>query len=584
MKDKVKRVHAVAGDLATYRGAIEVVGSILELDFTSAVALIRPFDANTRTTLAALSGLVDDAVHDATARAAFSAHVAQATRQGFAVVATLLSIFVAFLAVIITRTTVRSVEAIAAATVLVARGDRSINVKKLFRRDELGAIVESLESFQDNVARVAFLAHHDALTGLPNRILFNDRLHSAIAQLDRGHPFAVLCLDLDRFKVVNDTLGHPVGDNLLRQVADRLCASVREGDTVARLGGDEFAVVALDIATNDRAVLTADRIIRALNEPFDLDGNAVSIGCSIGIVMAPADGAFADKLLKNADTALYRAKTEGRNMHRFFEASMDTQLQLRRELEVDMRRAILAQEFELHYQPLITIKTMKISGFEALMRWRHQERGMISPGDFIAVAEETGLIVALGEMALMQACRDAVLWPEPIRVSVNLSPTQFKDPLLMPTILRALETSGLAPNRLELEITESVLLHQTEATLAILKDVRDRGVRLSMDDFGTGYSSLSYLSSFRFDKIKIDQSFVRNLCSSESSVAIVRAVTGLSGSLGVATTAEGVETREQFEQLAAEGVTEVQGYLFGRPKPAHDVPLTLLEFGYAIKV
>ena len=485
---------------------------------------------------------------------------------------------------LITRATVRSVGAIAAATVLVARGDRSVNVKKLFRRDELGAIVESLESFQDNVARVAFLAHHDALTGLPNRILFNDRLHMALAQLDRGHPFAVLCLDLDRFKAVNDTLGHPVGDALLRQVADRICAVAREGDTVARLGGDEFAIVAVDISTTDAAAQTASRIVRCLGEPFDLNGHTVCIGCSIGISMAPTDGSFADKLLQSADTALYRAKTEGRNTHRFFEPSMDAKLQLRRELEVDMRRAIVAQEFELHYQPLVNIKTMKISGFEALMRWRHQERGMVSPADFIPVAEETGLIIALGEFALMRACQDATSWPEPIRVSVNLSTVQFKDPMLLQIILRALDASGLDPCRLELEITESVLLHQTDTTLGLLKELRERGVRLSMDDFGTGYSSLSYLSNFHFDKIKIDQSFVRNLSESESSAAIVRAVTGLSGSLGVATTAEGVENEKQFEWLAAEGCTEVQGFLFGRPTPASEVPLMLAEFGSRVRV
>ena len=578
--EKFARIDAVAKDLLTYRGAIEVVGSMLELDFASAVALVQPFDGNTRTTLAALSRLAEDAVHDATARAETSALLARRTQQIFAFVAVLLSALVGGLTFLITRAMVASVGSIAEATVLVARGDRSVNIAKLVRQDELGAIVESLQSFQDNVARVAFLAHHDALTGLPNRILFNDRLQRALLQLDRGREFAVLCLDLDRFKAVNDTLGHPVGDALLRQVADRVCACVREGDTVARLGGDEFAIVAHDTGSNESANRVAERIVHSLSEPFELDGHTVCIGCSVGIAMAPANGAFADKLLQSADTALYRAKSEGRNTHRFFEASMDTQLQLRRELEVDMRRAIIAQEFELHYQPLINIKSMRVSGFEALMRWRHHERGMISPGAFILVAEETGLIVALGEIALMQACRDAVLWPDPVRVSVNLSPVQFKDRNLLTTIIRALDASGLPPHRLELEITESVLLHQTEATLAILNELRRRGVRLSMDDFGTGYSSLSYLSSFKFDKIKIDQSFVRDLCHSDSSAAIVRAVTGLSVSLGVATTAEGVETQEQFDRLMAEGCTEVQGYLFGVPKPAKEVLLTLAAFGH----
>ena len=577
---KHSHIQSVINDLQTYRGAIEIVGSMLELDFASAVALVRPFDGNTRSILAALSALAEETVHEAAARAEQSTVSAERASRGFAAAAGLLALTVGALALLITRATVRSVGAIAAATVLVARGDRSVDIMRLQRRDELGAIVDSLQSFQDNVARVAFLAHHDALTGLPNRILFNDRLQSALAQLDRGPPFAVLCLDLDRFKAVNDTLGHPVGDLLLRAVADRICACVRNGDTVARLGGDEFAVVGLNLSSDPDAAEIAERVIKSLNEPFNLDGHVVSIGCSIGIATAPRHGSFADKLLKNADTALYRAKTEGRNIFRFFETGMDLELQLQRELEVDMRRAIAAREFELHYQPLITVATMKISGFEALMRWRHAERGMISPGDFIPVAEETGLIVPLGEFALMQACQDAMQWPDSVRVSVNLSPMQFKDANLLQVVLRALEISRLPPRRLELEITESVLLHHSDATLALLRDLRQRGVRISMDDFGTGYSSLSYISRFPFDKIKIDQSFVRDLTTSESAVAIVRAVTGLSGSLGVITTAEGVETDQQFKLLVAEGCTEVQGYLFGRPAPASQVPLTLAELGY----
>ena len=571
-----RRLADLEAKLTAYRDALAEAGPLLDHDLAGAMTLIRPLQAASRITLASL---VDDAVRDATAAADASVRIASTIRLPFAATATLLSVFITILAIVIIRATVRSVDAIAEATVLVARGDRSVNLKRLSRGDELGSIVKSLESLQDNVARVAFLAMHDALTGLPNRILFNDRLQNGLAQLDRGRPFAVLCLDLDRFKAVNDTLGHPIGDVLLRQVADRICACVREGDTVARLGGDEFAVVALDIATRSGAGLTADRIVHSLSQPFDLSGHSVCIGCSIGIAMAPEDGAFADRLLRKADTALYRAKLEGSNLHRFFEPGMDTQLQLRRELEADMRRAILAQEFELHYQPVITLKTMKVSGFEALMRWRHPQRGMIAPSDFIAVAEETGLIIALGELALMQACRDAMLWPDSIRVSVNLSPMQFKDTLLMQAVSHALVTSGLAPNRLELEITESVLLQQTDGTLATLSELHRLGVRLALDDFGTGYSSLSTLSSFHLDTIKIDQSFVRDLCGTENSIAIIRAVTSLSGSLGVATLAEGVETREQFDRLANEGVTEVQGYLFGRPAPARNVPLTLAEFG-----
>jgi diguanylate cyclase (GGDEF)-like protein len=577
-----QRLDAVVTDLGTYRGAIEVVGSMLELDFASAVAFVRPFDGNTRSMLAGLSKLVESAMNEARARAAHSSLVAGRARQGFAITAAAISLIVAGLAFIITRATVHSVAGIAEATVLIARGDGAIDIAHLARRDELGAIVESLQSFKDNVARIAFMAHHDALTGLPNRSLFNMQLHNALTQLGRGRTFSLLCLDLDRFKTVNDTLGHPVGDALLCQVAVRIGDCVREGDTVARLGGDEFSVVALDTAKREDAALIAGRIIRTLNESFTIQGHRLNIGCSVGIAMAPLDGSDAEKLLKNADTALYRAKTEGRNMHRFFESGMDQQLQWRQELEIDMRRAMTAGEFELHYQPLIEVASMRVSGFEALLRWQHTQRGSIPPVDFIPVAEETGLITELGELALQLACHEATGWPEDVKVAVNLSSVQFLDLRLLPLVFEALEHSGLAPDRLELEITESILLQRTEQTMDVLKSLRARGVRIAMDDFGTGYSSLSYLSSFPFDKIKIDQSFVRDLANNESSVAIIRAVTGLGKSLGITTVAEGVETREQFERLVIEGCTQVQGYYFGRPLPACDVPAVLESFGQTV--
>ncbi len=572
------QLDRVLADLETYRGGVDVVGSMVELDFASAVEFVRPFDGATRSILGALSHLADEAVNAARARAAASTRAGEQARNWFAAVAVVVSCLLLILVVLMTRAMVRSVERIARATVQVARGDRLVNVAALVRRDELGAIVESLEAFQDNVARVAFLAHHDALTGLPNRNLFAERLNSALMQLERGQQFALICLDLDRFKPVNDTLGHPVGDAVLRGVADRLCGCIRQGDTAARLGGDEFAIILLGVRDSPGASLVAERLIGLLNEPFDIDGHQVNIGCSLGIAMAPVDGAHATGLLKNADTALYRAKADGRNTYRFFEAAMDAHLQFQRALEIELRRALAEQEFELHYQPVIEVATMQVAGFEALARWRHPERGMISPGDFIPVAEETGLIVALGEWVLVQACHDAMTWPEAVKVAVNLSAMQFKDNHLLQVVLRALETSGLAPGRLELEITESILLHNSAATLEVLTALRARGVRIAMDDFGTGYSSLSYLRSFPFDKIKIDQSFVRDLSDKEESVAIVRAVTGLGGSLGVTTTAEGVETRKQFDRLVSEGCTEVQGYLFGRPQPASQVPITLAQF------
>jgi diguanylate cyclase (GGDEF)-like protein/PAS domain S-box-containing protein len=417
-------------------------------------------------------------------------------------------------------------------------------------------------------AKIMHMARHDALTNLPNRLLFREKMEQS---LDRGEQFAVLFIDLDRFKSVNDTLGHPVGDALLCAVTKRLQLAVRGADTVARLGGDEFAIIQIGARPTDATEL-AGRIIESISESFDVVGHQVVIGTSVGIAVAPTDGTEPDQLLRNADMALYRAKGEGRGTYHFFQQEMDAQMQARRCLELDLRKALLAGEFEIYYQPLIDLASDKISGFEALVRWNHPERGLIGPDDFIPVAEEIGLIVPIGDWVLKQACRDAVAWPGKLTVAVNLSAVQFRHPTLALSVIGALGASGLAASRLELEITETVLLQDNRTVLDVLHQIRELGVRISMDDFGTGYSSLSYLRSFPFDKIKIDRSFIRELGKDNDCVAIIRAITRLGRSLGMITTAEGVETEEQLVILRAEGCTQVQGYLFSQPKPVAEIP------------
>ncbi len=432
-------------------------------------------------------------------------------------------------------------------------------------------------TFDDVTARrhaeqqVAFMARHDTLTRLPNRVSFVDRLEHAIANAGRGGLAAILCLDLDHFKNINDTLGHPVGDSLLRAVADRLSACVRQVDLVARFGGDEFAVVQADAERVEDVGLLAQRIIEVLSLPYELGAHQVVVGVSIGIALIPADGADPDILLKNADIALYRAKSDGRGVFRFFEPAMDARLQERRQLEFDLHHAMTHHEFELFYQPLIDLAKDRICGFEALLRWHHPTRGLLEPKHFVMLTEEMALIVPLGEWALREACHEAAGWPDDVRVSVNLSPVQFRCHDLVQTVAAALKDSGLPGRRLDLEITEAVLLHNSDDVLGILHGLRALGVRISMDDFGTGYSSLSYLRSFPFDKIKIDQSFVHDLSDNADAAAIVRAVARLGTSLGMATTAEGVETVEQLVRLREEGCTEVQGYFFSRPQPASEV-------------
>jgi diguanylate cyclase (GGDEF)-like protein len=419
---------------------------------------------------------------------------------------------------------------------------------------------------------IAFMARHDALTRLPNRVLFRESMERAIAMAGRGAEFAVICLDLDNFKQVNDTLGHPIGDGLLVAVSDRLRTCVRDIDTLARLGGDEFAIVQLGVRQPIDAEGLASRISEAFRQPFDVDGHRVMAGASIGVTIAPGDGVSYEMLMRDADIALYLAKSEGRGTVRFFEPEMDARIHIRRLLELDLQSAIVRSEFELYYQPIICLSANKVIGFEALLRWHHPARGLISPLDFIPVAEETGMIVALGEWVLRTACIAAATWPSELSIAVNLSPIQFRQGNIVATIEASLAASGLRPNRLELEITESVFLRDTVGTLAALNQLRTMGIGVALDDFGTGYSSLSYLHSFPFDKIKIDQTFVRDLMTNKESMSIVRAVIGLGKSLGMKTLAEGVETLGQLNGLRDKGCTEVQGYFFSRPKPASEVP------------
>jgi diguanylate cyclase (GGDEF)-like protein/PAS domain S-box-containing protein len=431
---------------------------------------------------------------------------------------------------------------------------------------------EDITEQQRYEARIAHMALHDGLTDLPNRTLLKERLEQALARVKPGEIVASHLFDLDHFKSVNDALGHAIGDKLLKAVAHRLRALVGETDTVARTGGDEFAIVQAAIKDPADAAMLAARIIEAVAQPFDIDGHHVTIATSIGIAVGPADGkADASQLTRDADLALYRAKGAGRGTFRFFEPGMDVQMQGRRALESDLRKALSAGEFELHYQPLLNLARNDITGVEALIRWRHPERGMTPPGEFIPLAEEIGLILPLGEWAIRQACAAAAAWPEDLRVAVNLSAAQFRSPGLVQVVIGALAASGLAPQRLELEITESILLEDSEATLAMLFQLREMGVRIAMDDFGTGYSSLSYLQTFPFDKIKIDRTFVKDITQATGSRNIVRAVAAMAKGFGMEATAEGVETQEQLEIVKAAGYTEMQGFLLSRPLPADDI-------------
>jgi diguanylate cyclase (GGDEF)-like protein/PAS domain S-box-containing protein len=421
-------------------------------------------------------------------------------------------------------------------------------------------------------ARLAFMAQHDGLTGLPNRNLLRQHMDEMLVHTRRSSDkMAVLVLGLDNFKAVNDALGHGTGDKLLRAVAKRLRSMLREEDTLARLNSDEFAVVQSGLARPEDAVLLARRLLEAIGEPYLLDGHSVVVGASIGIAMAPGDGDESEKLLKHADMALSRAKNDSRGTFSFFEVGMDARAQSRRKIEIDLREAIQNDVLRPHYQPLIDLSSGRITGFEALVRWPHPERGMISPAEFIPVAEETGLIDVVGGLMLRHACTDAARWPDDVRIAVNLSPLQFRAGNLLSVVMDALKQSGLAASRLELEITETLLLEKSGQVLATLHALRSLGVRISMDDFGTGYSSLSYLRSFPFDKIKIDQSFVRDLGTNREAQAIVRSIISLGAGLGVIITAEGVETEAEVKCLRAEGCHEGQGFLFSRARPNAEI-------------
>ena len=425
---------------------------------------------------------------------------------------------------------------------------------------------------EESQARSQYLAYHDSLTGLGNRLLFKEQLEEALTDDSvASHPLAVLFLDLDGFKAVNDTLGHSIGDLLLKSVATKLRDILPRTDRIARLGGDEFAILQISAAQPGSSIALAKKIIEVVGQPNSIDGHDVTVGASVGIAIARPGDMNTDNFLKSADLAMYSAKSDGRGTYRMFDPEMDAIVQARRLLERDMRTALAQDGFRLFYQPLVNLQTKKVTAFEALMRWQHPERGMVPPSDFIPVAEEMGLIVQLGEWALRQACAEATEWPDGICVSVNLSPLQFAKGNLVSSVMSALASAGLPASRLELEITESVLLEKSERNITILNQLRDLGVRISMDDFGTGYSSIGYLRSFPFDKIKIDQSFVRDLLVDEGSLAIVRAIAGLGVSFGMITTAEGVETEEQMRCLNLEGCIEVQGYLYSRPVPANEI-------------
>jgi diguanylate cyclase (GGDEF)-like protein/PAS domain S-box-containing protein len=421
-------------------------------------------------------------------------------------------------------------------------------------------------------AKISHMAHHDALTDLPNRLLFREKMHRGLERVKSGEKLALICLDLDGFKSVNDTLGHSIGDALLRAVTERLLKSMSDGDTVARLGGDEFAVLQSAAGHRDEAAGLANILINAIAEPYELDGHEIIIGASIGIAMAPSDGLDPEELLKKADMALYQAKNDARGIFRFFHPEMDTSRRSRHVMERDLNRALAEGQFELFYQPVINIESGLVTSCEALLRWHHPAKGLVMPGEFIGLAEETGLIVPLGEWVLRQACKEASKWPDEIKIAVNLSAMQFRRGNLVEVVIHALASSGLPASRLELEVTETVLLIENDRAFSTLHQLRNLGVRIAVDDFGTGYSSFSYLRKYPFDKIKIDRSFVQE--SSEQGnecAAIIKAIAGVGNSLGMMTTAEGVETDEQLKLVRAEGCTEVQGYFFSRPRPASEI-------------
>ena len=456
-------------------------------------------------------------------------------------------------------------------------GERFITSKRISIRDPNGEaryiinVVDDVTDRRRADEKIAHLAHYDALTDLPNRVLFREQVERELRRTGRGEEFALLYIDIDEFKGINDSLGHHVGDELLKDVAARLKNCIRETDLVARLGGDEFAVIQTNVQGADDVVRFVTRIHQAIREPYHCLGHQLSADASIGIALAPRDGTDLDQLIKNADLAMYGAKANGRRIHRFFEPAMDASARARLAMHQDLRQALVDGGFEIHYQPVVDLRSGEVTGCEALLRWRHPERGMISPAEFIPVAEDTGLIVELGEWVLKTACAEAATWPGHVRLAVNVSPVQLKSPTLALKIAAALAASLLPANRLELEITEAVLIRDDETALAILHQLRAIGVRIGLDDFGTGYSSLSYLKRFPFDKIKIDRCFVSDIAEVEGSSAIVQAVVNIAAARNMTTTAEGVETEQQRQRLRALGCTEMQGYLFSAAKPGAEV-------------
>jgi diguanylate cyclase (GGDEF)-like protein len=433
--------------------------------------------------------------------------------------------------------------------------------------------------------KIAFLAQHDLLTALPNRYTFDQRLQTLLGRAaEGGADLSLLFVDLDGFKHINDTLGHAVGDELLKVVAQRICGALDSGEFCARLGGDEFAVIHLSEDGTVTARALAENLIAAVSGQHDIAGWQIFVEASIGAAIAPRGQQDAATLLKHADLALYRAKNDGRGAFRFFEAEMAERAESRRAMEMDLRRAVARGEFHLLYQPVVDVRRGRVVGAEALLRWQDPERGVVSPADFIPVAEETGLIFPLGELALRQACADAAKWPGRLRVAVNLSPIQFRDPNLLSIVLSALDGAGLDPERLELEITESVVLENCVNNIRLLNQLRDMGVRISLDDFGTGYSGLGYFRAFRFDRVKIDQAFIRDLLDQPTSLAIVRAAISLCGDMNMAITAEGVETQQQLDVLCGLGCHVIQGYLFSKPLPQHELAAAFLAIERRIEL
>ncbi|MCP3373853.1 bifunctional diguanylate cyclase/phosphodiesterase [Bradyrhizobium cajani] len=458
-----------------------------------------------------------------------------------------------------------------------AAGRRYITSRRIGIRDKSGEpryiinVVEDVTERRRADEKIAHMAHYDALTDLPNRTLFREQIERELDKVAGGKQFALLYIDVDEFKGINDSLGHHVGDELLKAIAGRIRGCLKQGDLIARLGGDEFAVIQTGIQSAADVVSFVTRIYEAIRQPFHCLGHQLSTDASIGIALAPQDGSDLDQLVKNADLAMYGAKAEGRRTHRFFEPEMDASAKARLNMEQDLRQALVNGGFEIHYQPLVDLRSGAVSGCEALLRWRHPERGMVSPAEFIPVAEDTGLINELGDWVLRMACNEAATWPAHVRVAVNVSPVQLKCDTLALRIAGALAASGLAPSRLELEITEAVLIRDDEAALSILHQLRAIGVRIALDDFGTGYSSLSYLKRFPFDKIKIDRCFVADIAETPGAPVIVQAVVNIAAASSMTTVAEGVETEAQREMLRALGCTEMQGYLFSAPKPAAEV-------------